>query len=99
MPRMLDKSESELYRSKIGDVVTLIQGYSALYEAKVLSRADHSKAHQACQTYLNEYMSKAKRTINGKEFADLMKCIGDAKVKGVFDYSEETIHSMEKEFF
>ena len=44
-------------------------------------------------------MSKAKRTINGKEFADLLKCIGDAKVKGVFEYSEETIHSMEKEFF
>ena len=99
MPRMLEKSESELYRSKIGDVVTLIQGYSALYEANVLSKEDHSKAHRACQSYLNEYMSKAKRTISGKEFADLLKCIGEAKVKGVFEYSEETTQSMEKEFF
>ena len=59
--------------------MTLVQGYASLFKADVLSSQEHAKAHQACQTYLNEYLSKAKRIISGREFADLVKCIGDAK--------------------
>lgn len=49
--------------------------------------------------YLNEFLSKSKRSINGSQFAQLLKVIGDAKFNGVYSYTEETITSLEKEFF
>ena len=74
LPRMLEHSGNELYRCKIGDVTTFMDGYQKLWENKVITSAELGEAHnQVCEVYLNNYLDKTKRSINGKEFADLVK--------------------------
>ena len=98
MPRLLEHSSSELFRSKIGDVITLVEGFNALWEVDVISTEQYSKVHVHCQSYLCEFMAKSKRTINGRQFADLMMYIGEGKHHGIFPYTEETITRLEKDF-
>jgi len=45
MPRMLEHSESELYRCMIGDVITLVDGYASLWSNDVLPKEEFSKVH------------------------------------------------------
>lgn len=74
LPRMLEHCADELYRSKIGDVTTLMDGHQKLWENKVITNAELGRAHsQVCEVYLNNYLDKTKRSINGKEFADILK--------------------------
>ena len=95
---MLDHSGNELYRCMITDVITLIEGYKDLWEADILSADDYSKVHEHCQIYLNSYLDKTKRNMNGKQFADLVKLIGDAKFNGIYTYRADILLKLETDF-
>lgn len=45
LPRLLDQSKNELYRSKIGDVLTIVQGNEKLWGAGIIKDKDLSAAH------------------------------------------------------
>lgn len=48
LPRLMEQIESDLYRSKVSDVITLAEGYSALFDAQIITSVEHSKVHMAC---------------------------------------------------
>lgn len=45
LPRLLEQSKNELYRSKIGDVLTVVQGNEKLWQAGIIKDRDLSAAH------------------------------------------------------
>ena len=85
---MLDHSRNELYRMKISDTINIVQGYEKLWAAGVLPSDDFRKVHKHCEGYLANFLEKTKRNVGGKEYADLLKQIGDAKFNGIYEYEE-----------
>ena len=65
MPRMLEISSGELYRCLIGDVLTLVEGYAQLWSNEVLPIEQLMLVHQQCEIYLDNYLEKTKRNMNG----------------------------------
>ena len=66
LPRMLETSANELYRSMVSDVITLVQGYECLWAKGILPKEEFSQVHVHCEVYLDNYLDKTKRTMNGK---------------------------------
>ena len=98
LPRLLKHYESELYRCKITDVIALLEGYKDLWEAGILEDVHYTKVHEQCAIYLDNYMDKSKRNMNGNNFSDLMRLIGDAKFNGIYTYDQKIIIKLEKDF-
>ena len=61
MPRLLDQAALELYRSRLSDIIILVQGYHDLWKAQVIPDAQYGDAHKHCRQYLTEYLAKLKR--------------------------------------
>ena len=58
LPRMLAQSETELYRSKMSDLLTLLEGFNTLWRGQVLPKEEFSKVHRHCEVYLDNYLEK-----------------------------------------
>ena len=98
LPRMLDHSRNELYRMQIGDIINIVEGYEKLWQTEILTSDDFNKVHKHCEGYLANFLEKTKRTVSGKQYADLLKLIGQAKFHGVHEYEEQVRNSLEKDF-
>ena len=98
LPRMLEHGVTELYRNKLGDVLTIVKGYEKLADSGIISADSVANAHKHCEIYLDAFLDKTKRVMNGKEFAELIKSIGDAKLKGVYTYNQTIVGNLEREF-
>lgn len=48
MPRLLEHATNELFRSQIGDIITLVEGYDALWDVQAISKDEYSKVHVHC---------------------------------------------------
>ena len=64
-PRLLKHNEGELYRYMIGDALSLIEGHAELWEVDILSSKELSTVHRQCEIFLDGYLDKSKRNMNG----------------------------------
>lgn len=64
-PRLLKHNEGELYRYMIGDMLSLIEGHAQLWEVDILTAEELSKVHRQSEIYLDGYLDKSKRNMNG----------------------------------
>ena len=69
-----------------------------MWSAGVLPSDEFKKVHKHCEGYLSNFLDKTKRTVSGKQYADLLKQIGDAKFHGIYEYEEQIRNSLEKDF-
>ena len=69
-----------------------------MWSAGVLPSDEFKKVHKHCEGYLANFLDKTKRTVSGKQYADLLKHIGDAKFHGIYVYEEQIRNSLEKDF-
>ena len=97
-PRVLEQARNELYRCKIGDLVTILQAFDKLWQAKLITNAELRESHEVCQLFLQSYLDQTKRKINAQHFADMLHLMGEARFNGVFQYEEAIISKLEREF-
>ena len=62
---MYEHFRNELYRCKVADVLIFIEACHDLFVAQIINEAKYVEAHKICQLYLDNYLDKAKRSING----------------------------------
>ena len=65
LPRLLEASNCDLYRSMVSDVILLVEGYETLWSRGVLPDKDYAHVHRHCEGYLDNYLDKTKRNMNG----------------------------------
>ncbi len=66
MPKLLKHTQNELYRYNMSDIITMLQGYDALWETQILQKKDFATVHRTCHTYLENYLHRAKKLISGR---------------------------------
>ena len=98
LPILLEHYQSELYRCRIADVLTVVASCEQLRKVAVISEADHRSAHELFEVYLLNYLEKTKRQINGQEFAATVRHVGEAKFHAIHIYKGEVIDQLEKNF-
>jgi hypothetical protein len=50
----------------MSDIITMLQGYDALWETQILQKKDFATVHRTCHTYLENYLHRAKKLISGR---------------------------------
>ena len=86
IPKLIDHTQIELYRFRISDLVKLLEGFSRLWNSGLLPDKQLNRVHKTSQAYLENYLHKAKKIINGNEFAMLLKQMAFAKKHGISLY-------------
>jgi len=72
IPKLTIHTQNEMYRYNMGDIVTMLEGYNALWDAGVIKTKQLGYIHKTCHDFMHQYLHKAKKSISGAQFAALV---------------------------
>ena len=87
LPKVIEQTSKELLRCNLGDIITIMQSFSKLFEKQFFAAALQMKhVYFQCDVYLQEYLGQVKKDITGSQFAQLVSLIAHSHATGIHKF-------------